>query len=579
MYQSTHEKQGTSTSRAVANQVSPKTIIGSFRDEREILQRQRELSQVIQKVPINAGGILEFFDPDIPAYLKLIGFEVRPGGTNRTKYRILRTGREFYYVPETGTYLTLDEIPIDPSQLITPEELLAYSGGDGDDGPPPGAGAIAILKEVTPRLIRCCTGETAVLLPCPFADTLLVLLQALARGDIKALTGHTEELVELINVLSRLTDISWKTLVSTTELKSLGASGEEEQKIYVLSRVASRLIEVAFIRLNQREIGDIEGDADEGNEVIAEERYVQALQGHKDWEGVIELGEMLSGGHEHNGEKTVFALVGQDGLVLAIQTNNMPDSISMQQEFQLLQEAFPEEGLPTISVMCFGKYDGFPAMIMRRAEITSKYMVRIKGKKAERYTPHPTSGKKDYMEYARDHLKPGVSLESIQHIKTVLLKRKIAIPDLQFLLLEGEFLVHDPNGILRNGDEGFKQTQESNFLLLNAFVEVIRELGLEEAANSDGNDSSEYSDEDEIPTYAEVAATILQEIQAIEKEMYRKPKGKQNNLWRDIRDSSFYYIVLMDQFFGIAENRESYPNAYAKYQWDRENWTGFEDER
>ena len=99
---------------------------------------------VVQRAPINTGNLLEFFDPEIPAHLKLVGFVLR-GDTRYARYRV-QGGVEFLYDYNTGLYHDTDELLILPGSL-KPVEEVAVGGPSDDDDPPPGRGAIKVANE------------------------------------------------------------------------------------------------------------------------------------------------------------------------------------------------------------------------------------------------------------------------------------------------------------------------------------------------------------------------------------------------------------------------------------------------
>lgn len=232
---------------------------------------------VVQRAPIRTGSGFEFFDPEIPAFVTLLGFRWGKG-TRYARYRVNASGVEFLYDYDTGLYYNVDEEPILPGTLAPTVEVS--SGHSDDDDPPPGAGAIKAANEALlqfNRVLKCA---------CPLIDLQLLPLPRSRGGILRRLliTVTLPDLLQLINEWAERTgakpDVltgAYITLIRTALLTPEG-NVSMLQALNDITVTLSDLIIQLMPQSTEEELSSLAlEDRFENDKSVAASKYEQAL--------------------------------------------------------------------------------------------------------------------------------------------------------------------------------------------------------------------------------------------------------------------------------------------------------------
>jgi len=172
-----------------------------------------------------------------------------------------------------------------------------------------------------------------------------------------------------------------------------------------------------------------------------------------------------------SGEKTAYNIKDDDESALIVKRNVMPSSISLAQEVETLYILESKYKLPVSQINNVGVINiediYYPALVMKKYEGSSKM---IGHNRSSRYVQSESAPEVVSM------LDSGVALSSLNYISSVLMSKKIAIPDLQFLVDdESNFLINDPNGYVTSKDKKlYKQVHAQNMELLGGLMRTIK---------------------------------------------------------------------------------------------------------
>jgi len=198
-----------------------------------------------------------------------------------------------------------------------------------------------------------------------------------------------------------------------------------------------------------------------------------------------------------SGEKTAYNIKDDDESALIVKRNVMPSSISLADEVEtlyILQSKYklPVSQINNVGVINIGDIY-YPALVMKKYEGSSKM---IGHNRSSRYVQSESAPEVVSM------LDVGAALSSLNSISSILISKKIAIPDLQFLVDdESNFLINDPNGYVTSKDKKqFKQVHAQNMELLGGLIRTIKAYAsesVESTSESKVTESDNESSDDE----------------------------------------------------------------------------------
>lgn len=168
--------------------------------------------------------------------------------------------------------------------------------------------------------------------------------------------------------------------------------------------------------------------------------------------GTYRRGRRIDGG----GEKEIYLVEGRDDLVVGL-AKDKGHRANLEAELGRLRQ-LKELGFPVLDPVGIFDIDGRPGMVMPRYEVGSKSIARqAKGKKFIEIV-----GASKYLN-AR-------SIQDLEKIRSLLIRHKISIADLQFLIgRDGQVVINDPLKIVH------KEPSDANKKMISKLIEAAQE--------------------------------------------------------------------------------------------------------